>query len=329
MAVRIPAEERLTNLIVALMATEVGLTKAQIFESVSGYRQRFESNGSHDALDKMFERDKDEIRGMGVPVETIGDHADPNDLREARYRIPKTDYALPEDLTFTPKELALLTLAGSVWREGSQSTSAQSALRKIRSLGITVDEPIIGFAPRLETTEPSFQPFQDAIEACRVVEFQYLKPGADSATLRRVKPLALVDMESRWHLFGIDVDADSERTFLLRRVSSAVTVTRKTFDPELKVGAGERAKAGLEAVLARNTALLEVTPGTEAALRLGRKSRQATQGVFVSYLDANIFADELASYGPEVRVVEPAQLKDLVVERLQRAAAKHAGEGSR
>jgi proteasome accessory factor B len=57
MADRIPAEERLTNLVVALMATEIGLTKQQILASVSGYRQRAE--GKADALDKMFERDKE------------------------------------------------------------------------------------------------------------------------------------------------------------------------------------------------------------------------------------------------------------------------------
>ena len=79
MAARIPAEERLTNLVVALMATEIGLTKQQILDNVSGYRQRADAGVRSDALEKMFERDKDELRTLGVPVETIGDQADPND----------------------------------------------------------------------------------------------------------------------------------------------------------------------------------------------------------------------------------------------------------
>ena len=110
MAARIPAEERLTNLVVALMATEIGLTKQQILASVSGYRQRAE--GKADALDKMFERDKEELRALGIPIETLGDHADPNDLREARYRIPKAEYDLPVDIEFPPAALAVLRLAG-------------------------------------------------------------------------------------------------------------------------------------------------------------------------------------------------------------------------
>ena len=136
MAARIPAEERLTNLVVALMATEIGLTKQQILDNVSGYRQRADAGVRSDALEKMFERDKENLRGLGVPIETIGDRADPDDLREARYRVPTAEYALPEDISFSPAEVALLNIAGSVWGSESLSADARSGLRKIRALGI-------------------------------------------------------------------------------------------------------------------------------------------------------------------------------------------------
>ncbi len=84
----------------------------------------------------MFERDKENLRRLGVPIETIGDWADPDDLREARYRVPTAEYELPEDIVFTPAELALLNLAGGVWSESSMSAEARSGLRKIRALGI-------------------------------------------------------------------------------------------------------------------------------------------------------------------------------------------------
>ena len=77
---------------------------------------------------------------------------------------------------------------------------------------------------------------------------------------------------------------------------------------------------------ARSTSLLEVNPGTEAALRLARRARPAEQGIRVPYVDIHIFADELASYGPEVRVVEPAALRDQVIERL--AAARDVNGAS-
>ncbi|WP_407358253.1 WYL domain-containing protein [Microbacterium sp. LTA6] len=323
MAARIPAEERLTNLVVALMATEIGLTKQQILDNVSGYRQRADAGTRADALEKMFERDKDELRTLGVPIETIGDPSDPNDLREARYRIPQAEYDLPSDIEFSSAELAVLRLAGSVWSAESVSADAQSGVRKIRALGIDGDEPIIGFAPRITARDAGFAPLQDAIEKCRVVVFDYLKPGEDAPRRRRIRPLALVDYAARWHVFGIDVDADADRMFLLSRITGDVTITNETFAPGLRDGAGERALAGLDRVAAENTALLEVTPGTEAALRLGRRATAAPQGIRVPFVDLHILADEIASYGPEVRVVEPAPLRDAVIARLRAVIESH------
>lgn len=316
MATRIPAEERLTNLVVALMATEIGLTKQQILDNVSGYRQRASAGARSDALEKMFERDKDELRTLGVPVETIGDPADPNDLREARYRIPQAEYDLPGDIEFTPAELAVLQLAGSVWSAESASGDAKAGVRKIRALGIDGDEPIIGFAPRITARDAAFPHLQEAIEKCRVVVFDYLKPGEAAPRRRSIRPLALVDYEARWHVYGVDVDIEADRMFLLSRIVGEVRVTSTSFAPELRDGAGERALAGLERVAAQNAALLEVTPGTEAALRLGRRATPARQGITVPFVDLHILADELASYGPEVRVVEPAALRDAVIARL-------------
>ncbi|GAA1673158.1 WYL domain-containing protein [Microbacterium lacus] len=320
-----PPEERLVNLVVALVATEQGLTKDTILRSVSGYREQSDAGASKDALEKMFERDKENLRRLGVPIETIGDWADPDDLREARYRIPTAEYELPEDIAFTPAELALLNLAGGVWSEGSMSADARSGLRKIRALGISVDEPIIGYSPRISLREPAFAPLQQAIESGRIVTFSYLKPGEDAPRTRRVQPLALVEYEGRWHVFGNDLGVGAERTFLLTRIVDGVTITRETFDPALRDGAGDRALAGLAEVAARNIALLEVNPGTEAALRLSRRAETAEQGIRVPYVDAHVFADELASYGPEVRVVGPDDLRDQVIARLRATRDLHEG----
>lgn len=327
MAARIPAEERLTNLVVALMATEIGLTKQQILDNVSGYRQRADAGARADALEKMFERDKDELRTLGVPVETIGDQADPNDLREARYRIPQAEYDLPSDIEFTPAELAVLRLAGSVWSAESASGDAKAGVRKIRALGIDGDEPIIGFAPRITARDAAFPALQEAIEKSRVVVFDYLKPGEDAPRRRSIRPLALVDYEARWHVFGIDVDIEEDRTFLLGRIVGDVRITATGFDASLRNGAGDRALTGLERVASANSALLEVTPGTEASLRLGRRATPAEpQGILVPFVDLHILADEIASYGPEVRVVEPDALREAVIARLSAVVAANAGE---
>ncbi|MDQ1084325.1 MULTISPECIES: YafY family protein [Microbacterium] len=324
-ASRSAPEERLVNLVVALMATEQGLTKDTILSSVSGYREQLEAGASKDALEKMFERDKENLRGLGIPIETIGNRTDPDDLREARYRVPTAEYSLPEDISFSPAEVALLNIAGSVWGSESLSADARSGLRKIRALGIPVDEPIIGYAPRIRVRDASFPALQRAIEQCRVVTFTYLRPGEARPRERRIRPLALLEYEARWHVFGFDLNMDADRTFLLSRIIGEVTVTRASFPAALREGAGERALAGLRAVADRQRALLEVHPGTEAALRLARRAEEAPQGIVVPFVDLHVFADELASYGPEVRVVAPEDLRAEVVRRLEATLRLHGG----
>lgn len=322
---RIPPEERLVNLVVALMATEQGITKDTILSSVSGYREQSEAGTSKDALEKMFERDKESLRGLGVPIETIGDRADPDDLREARYRVPTAEYELPADIEFTPAELALLNLAGGVWSESSLSADARSGLRKIRALGIPVEDPILGYSPRISLREPSFAPLQRAIEDSRIVSFRYMRPGSAAPRVRRLQPLALVEFEARWHVYGLDLDLDAPRTFLLTRIIDDVVITRTVGDPALREGAGERALEGLRDLAARQRALLEIDPGTEAWLRLSRRAEPAAQGYWVPYVDLHVFADELASYGPEVRVVEPDEVRSEVISRLRAVRDAHTG----
>ena len=120
-AARIPVEERLFSLVLALLATENGLTKNEILSTVQGYRQSFKSSGDNANLERKFERDKDDIRELGVPLETVQAPGDPGNNQNLRYRIPRGAYELPLDVSFSAEETTLLNLAAMVWREGSLS----------------------------------------------------------------------------------------------------------------------------------------------------------------------------------------------------------------
>jgi proteasome accessory factor B len=77
----------------------------------------------------------------------------------------------------------------------------------------------------------------------------------------------------------------------------------------------------------QRVATVDVEPGSDAATRLGKRrgSRLLGDGrLELHYTDANILADELAAFGPEVLVVAPAELRDAVRSRLTRTAADHA-----
>ena len=310
-----PPEERLVNLVVALMATEQGLTKDTILTSVvraiasrpRRERPRTRSRRCSSATRRASAR-------LGVPIETIGDWADPDDLREARYRVPTAEYELPEDIVFTSAELALLNLAGGVWSESSMSDDARSGLRKIRALGISVDEPIIGYSPRISLREPSFAALQQAIEQSRVVTFplpqagrgRAAHPARPAARPRRVRG-ALARLRHRPRCRGRShVPALAHRR---RRRGHA----RQRSTPRCAKARGSARSRAWRRSPPATRRCSRSTPAPRPRCASAGARTPADQGIRVPFVDVHVFADELASYGPEVRVVEPAELRDQVI----------------
>jgi proteasome accessory factor B len=322
---RVPVEERLFSLVLALLATESGLTKTEILSTVQGYRQRFEAEGVTSALERQFERDKDDIRELGVPLETVDDPGDPGNNQTLRYRIPKGEYDLPADVEFSPKELALLNLAAKVWREGSLSGDSRRALMKLHALGSAAEELVVGYAPQIRARDAAFEPLNAALLKNQLVRFPYLNPGRTDAIDRTVAPLALVQFGGRWLLYAREAGSELDKSFLLSRIVGPVKTTGKTF-PRPPGNSSAAALKSLHDFWEQQTAEVRVQQGTDAAARLAKR-RGAVAGdgnsLVLHYSDLNLFADELASFGPEVLVVSPPELRDAVLARLERTAADH------
>ena len=319
-----PPEERQFSLVLALLATGPGLTKAQILSTVHGYTQDYIASGENASLERKFERDKDDLRRRGIPVETLEDPSDPGNNQHLRYRIPRAAYELPAEIAFSPDELALLALGAMAWRDGSMSAESRRALTKLRSLGVIPSDPLIGLAPLVRAREAAFAPLTEAIDAQVIVEFDYRKPAEDAATRRRVSPLALVQHEGRWHLVAADGD-DARRTFLLRRIVGDVKVT-KAAAIEPTPGEGERAIAELRSLHERGIAVVEVVPGSDAALRLRNRpttTERADGAIEVHFTDLAELVDELIAFGHEATALQPPELVDALVARLTAVGAAH------
>lgn len=324
-APRVPVEERLFSLVLALLATDSGLTKNEILSTVQGYRQRYVHSGDNANLERQFERDKDDIRDLGIPVETIDSPGQVGNNQSMRYRIPRGRYELPSDVRFTPEETTVLNLAAMVWREGSLSGQSRRAILKLRSLGVTTNEPVLGYAPKVRVREPAFENLNTALDKRVMVRFAYLKPGDLEARVREVAPLALVQHSGRWHLYAHQPALEATRTFLLRRIVSPVEITTRSFDPPEGDPTVE-ALEGLERVWSEHLAVLQVEPGSDAATRLSKRRgavSTASGSLELHYADGEILADELAGFGPEVLVLEPTDLRDRVRDRLSRTATDH------
>src|ERR671935_171080 len=113
--------ERLVNLIARLRNTRRPLTLDQVAELVPGYE------ASGESLRRMFERDKEELRGLGVPVERA-----PIDAwgTEEGYFIDPKAYGMPE-LDLAPDERAALALAARAWSGAARDPAAVAGLAKL------------------------------------------------------------------------------------------------------------------------------------------------------------------------------------------------------
>jgi proteasome accessory factor B len=311
--------ERLLSLVVCLLSARRFLTANQIRAAVPGYPDSF------DAFKRMFERDKDELRALGIPLETgtVGDD-------EAGYRISRQAYELP-DIRLEPDEVAMLGLAARVWRRAELAGAADGAMLKLRAAGIDAEDlsqPRI--EPRVQTAEPAFGPLWQAVRDRRPVSFGYKVPSRGSAQLRRLEPWGVVCRRGRWYVVGQDTERGAERVFRLSRIDGPVRFTGPAGSVTVPAGIDVRAAVhdwdGESS--APRTCLLRVRAAAGHGLRRYAERIEAERStedgeatgwdlVELGYSDIPWWSEHIASFGADVVVVEPSDLRDAVIGRLK------------
>lgn len=313
--------ERLLNLVICLLATHRWLAKDQIRSAVPQYADC----GSTDAFDRMFERDKEDLRELGIPLVTgTGDSAFGD---EPGYRIDRDSYGLP-DIELTAAEAAVLGLASRVWQQASLAAPAARAMVKLKALGVQPDEgSLIGVEPKIRTTEPSFDPLYAATRDHAPVAFRYRKPTGDVAE-RHIEPWAVVNRGRWWYVVGRDRDRGAARVFRLSRIEGTV---RRIGEPgSFQVPAGIDPLAAVQAPIPEDErqARMRVRRGRAGTLRLRALSPPVEvdppwEELTVLVGDVEALAQEITGYGPDVLVTEPQDLRDAVIRRLRRTVRAH------
>jgi proteasome accessory factor B len=313
--------ERLLSLVVCLLSANRYLTAAQIREAVPGYPDSFE------AFKRMFERDKDELRELGIPLET---GANSSSEEEPGYRISRQAYELPE-IRLEPDEAAVLGLAARVWRRAELAGAAEGALLKLRAAGIEAEDITQpGIEPRLQTGEAAFGPLWEAVRDRRAVAFSYRGAGRSEAQQRRLEPWGVVNRNGRWYVVGQDTERGEQRVFRLSRIEGPVRFTGAAGAVVVPDGADVRAavRAWDFEPPPQRTGVLRVRRGTGHGLR--RHAVAATTAaagqpgwdiIEVPYSDTGWWSEHLASFGADVVVLEPPDLRDAVIGRLKGALA--------
>ena len=130
---------------------------------------------SDEAFDRMFERDKDDLRALGIPLE-IG-YVDKFFEDEQGYRIKRDAFELPA-IDFTADEVAVLGLAARVWRHAGLAAATSDALVKLKAAGLSFDrEQLDHVQPTLAAEEPAFEAMWQATVHRTPVQFDYSRAG--------------------------------------------------------------------------------------------------------------------------------------------------------
>lgn len=329
MAKKIDPSERLFNLTCALVFTQTGLTKQEIFSSVQGYKETYDPHNARglEAMNKLFERDKKELKRTGVLVEGSSPPEAHDNNQEFRYSIPKDSYVWPKNLKLSAKQVALLNLAGQVWAKASISTEVDRAVMRLRALGDAPERSdLVGVAPRIRTYDSTFTPLSLAIEAAEVVSFDYRKANSSQVETRTVQPWLLRSVGGQWLLVCWDEDRESARNFLLRRiVNGNVSMVGREF----KKPTAEQLRAvevELEQLISNQVATLRIVPGTAA----WRHFEMDLPGVAANedelnlhYMDLDLLANELRSFGTDLEVIRPATLAQALRSGLEKVVNDH------
>lgn len=316
------------NLVIALLSTRTYLTAERIRQTVYGYGD----SPNDDAFSRMFERDKNELRDLGIPLETGRvSRLDPSE----GYRIKRDAYALP-DIELSAEEAAAVAVATQLWQSPELITAAQGALLKLRAAGVDVDaDDSVAIAsasalPGIRGSESVLGILLSAIDSGHAVRFLHRSSRAEPYTGRTVEPWGVVTDRGRWYLVGRDRDRDAVRTFRLSRISEVTPI-----GPAGAVGKPDH--ADLRQIVA--AAVGETPSGVEARVWVAadratalRRAGTVVDHAVVGGRDGDVLAidigspdrlaREVAGYGPDAVVLEPEQLRDEVLARLRAQAGQ-------
>jgi len=319
-APRIDRTERLLNLVFALMGSGQPVSRAAIAASIPGY----DPAAGQAAFERMFERDKDELRSLGIPIRTVLDVN--GDV--AGYTIDRDDYALP-DIHFTAAERSVLSLAASAWQNALLRSSASSGLRKLETDSeIPASDGIApGFVARISAGDTSMLPLLGFLRARVSVVFDYQAPQAESPSPRHVDPWGLIAQDGGWYLVGFDRDRGDTRAFRFSRMKSEPRAEGPLENPA-PVGTDLRmlidpAARSTDRVVAR----LRVQANAGAGVRTmsdDQLPHDVAGEVNVSAPDAQAILSAALFAGDGVEILEPAELRDELMRSLLRIRDMHA-----
>lgn len=330
--------ERQLNLVSYLLSARAPVPFSDIRGKVIGY----DDAATPDAIEKRFDRDKADLRQVGVEIEYITNDS----YGRSGYVIDPQNYFLRE-LQLEPEDAMLIAVLqrtlGLV--DDAMGSHLKSALAKL-TIDSQLPEPLrtsIGEQHLLSLGRPDkdrarqhLPMLGEAIGRRQRVKFRYHTVDAQRTELRAIRPYGLGLLEGYWHLVGYDEARKAERRFRVDRIQGEVSLVDKD-EHAFEVPAGFDIHRHLE----QEEFELPDGPEVEVSIELDevatwlmeRRRRGAgriepvADGTSIMKVtvrsEAGLFR-WLAELGRHARIVEPRRLAAAFAERTQEARALYA-----
>jgi len=296
--------ERLINLTLALLATKRHLTKSEIFKAVAGY------SGSPETMERMFERDKDELRSLGIEIEVKG--IDPLFEDEQGYLIRSETFQLSEN-EFTKEELLYLTMAANLWHDSALGSDSKAALLKIQSLSGPIESDAVN-TPAVRDSESAalLSSVFEAVDTEQLIKFGY--KGKE----RTAQPFGLYTRDGFWYLVARE-EAEI-KSFKLLRIEGKIVKEGKSGSfkkpPEfdlIKFLSNSRSE---QEILAK----VYVRKEQANVLRSKYSAKEINEEwdlMSIPYIYEQEIIETILWYGTNIIVDSPASLRSEVISRLK------------
>ena len=296
--------ERLINLTLALLASKRYLSKAEILRNIPGYE------GSPETKERMFERDKDDLRSLGIQIDV--NNSDPLFEDEQGYLIKSESFQFAEN-EFTKEELLLLTMAANLWHDSAVEMDSQNALLKIQSLSGPVENDM--------TTTPTLRITEDwqllvsiftAVQNKQILEFSY------RGKKRQVNPYGLYSSNGFWYLIAFEINVI--KSFKLVRIEGEVDLIgeKDAFEKPDNFNVGNFLKEESNSVSL--VSKLQVRKGAALSLRnkFTVKDLDSEWDLMdITYTNEQELLEMVLWHGTDLKLIEPAALRQQLVANLK------------
>lgn len=296
--------ERLINLTLALLASKRYLSKAEILRNIPGYE------GSPETKERMFERDKDDLRSLGIQIDV--NNFDPLFEDEQGYLIKSDSFQFAEN-EFTKEELLLLTMAANLWHDSAVEIDSQNALLKIQSLSGPVENDM--------TTTPTLRITEDwqllvsiftAVQNKQILEFSY------RGKKRQVNPYGLYSSNGFWYLIAFEINVI--KSFKLVRIEGEVDLIgeKDAFEKPDNFNVGNFLKEESNSVSL--VSKLQVRKGAALSLRnkFTVKDLDSEWDLMdIPYTNEQELLEMVLWHGTDIKLIEPVALRQLLVANLK------------